>query len=169
MELENTITGLKIKSKLDLVKERISELKKKKNQWHSSNHRNKKKKRKRVKSENSLRNFGTPSSGQIISFISQKEKQEKKGQGAYLNKWGLKTSLIWVKKQTFRPTKTRVSNKMNLKSPTLRNMIIKSFKVRDMERILEATKEKQFVTYIQVSTPPPAPDKTVSKFFSRSV
>ena len=30
MELENTITGLKIKSKLDLVKERISELKKKK-------------------------------------------------------------------------------------------------------------------------------------------
>lgn len=30
MELENTTTGLKIKSKLDLVKERISELKKKK-------------------------------------------------------------------------------------------------------------------------------------------
>ena len=84
MELENTITGLKIKSKLDLVKERISELKKKKNQWHSSNHRNKKKKK--VKNENSLRDFGTPSSGQIISFISQKEKQEKKGQGAYLNK-----------------------------------------------------------------------------------
>ena len=36
MELENTITGLKIKSKLDLVKERISELKKKQTQNRSN-------------------------------------------------------------------------------------------------------------------------------------
>ena len=41
----------------------------------------------------------------------------------------------------------RVPNKMDAKRPTPRHIIIKMPKVKDKERILKATREKQFITY----------------------
>ena len=41
----------------------------------------------------------------------------------------------------------RVPNKMDTKRPTPRHSIIKMPKVKDKERILEAAREKQLVTY----------------------
>ena len=41
----------------------------------------------------------------------------------------------------------RVPNEMDVKSPTLRHIIIKMAKVEDKERILKAAREKQLVTY----------------------
>ena len=41
----------------------------------------------------------------------------------------------------------RVPNKLDPKSPTLRHVIIKMTRLKDKERILEATSEKQEVTY----------------------
>lgn len=38
---------------------------------------------------------------------------------------------------------------MNPKRPTLRNIIIKLSKVKDMEKILKAVGEKQLFTYIE--------------------
>ena len=42
----------------------------------------------------------------------------------------------------------RVPNKMNLKRPTPRCIIIKIPKVKDNERILKTAGEKQLVTYL---------------------
>ena len=44
----------------------------------------------------------------------------------------------------------RVPNKMNPKRPTPTHIIIKMPKVKDKERILEAAREKQLVTYREV-------------------
>ena len=44
----------------------------------------------------------------------------------------------------------RVPNKMNAKRPTPRYIIIKTPKVKDKERILNAAREKQLVTYREV-------------------
>ena len=41
----------------------------------------------------------------------------------------------------------RVTNKMDAKRPTPRHIIIKMPKIKDKERILKATREKQLVTY----------------------
>ena len=41
----------------------------------------------------------------------------------------------------------RVPNKMDVKRPTLRHIIIKMPKVKDKERILKAAREKHLVTY----------------------
>ena len=41
----------------------------------------------------------------------------------------------------------RVPNKMNLKTPTSRHIVIKMLKVKDKERILKSAREKQLVTY----------------------
>ena len=41
----------------------------------------------------------------------------------------------------------RVPNKMDAKRPTPRHIIMKMPKVKDKERILKATREKQLVTY----------------------
>ena len=41
----------------------------------------------------------------------------------------------------------RVPNKVNLKRPTPRHIIIKMPEVKDKERILKAAREKQRVTY----------------------
>ena len=51
----------------------------------------------------------------------------------------------------------KVPNKMNLKRPIKRHIIIKMPKVKDKERILKAARQKQLV-----------PDKTVSSFFNRN-
>ena len=41
----------------------------------------------------------------------------------------------------------RVPNKLNPKRPALRHIIIKMTRLKDKERILKATREKQVVTY----------------------
>ena len=41
----------------------------------------------------------------------------------------------------------RVPSKLDQKRPTLRHIIIKMTRLRDRERILKATREKQVVTY----------------------
>ena len=41
----------------------------------------------------------------------------------------------------------RTPNKLDPKRPTLRHIIIKMTRLRDRERILKATREKQVVTY----------------------
>ena len=41
----------------------------------------------------------------------------------------------------------RVPNKLDPKRPTLRHTVIKMTKLKDKERILKATREKQVVTY----------------------
>ena len=41
----------------------------------------------------------------------------------------------------------RVPNKMGAKRPTLRHIVIKMTMVKDIERILKATREKKLVTY----------------------
>ena len=45
----------------------------------------------------------------------------------------------------------RVPNKMDAKRPTPRHILIKMLKVTDTERILKAAREKQLVTYREVS------------------
>ena len=45
----------------------------------------------------------------------------------------------------------RVLNKMDAKRPTPRHIIIKMLKVKDKERILKAAREKQLVTYKEVT------------------
>ena len=44
----------------------------------------------------------------------------------------------------------RVSNTMDAKTPTPRHIIIKMPKVKNKERIIEAAREKQLVTYRRV-------------------
>ena len=44
----------------------------------------------------------------------------------------------------------RVTNKMDAKKPTPRNIIIKMPKVKDKKRTLKAAREKQLVTYREV-------------------
>ena len=41
----------------------------------------------------------------------------------------------------------RVPNKLDPKRPTLRHIIIKMTRLKDKERILKATREKQIITY----------------------
>ena len=41
----------------------------------------------------------------------------------------------------------RIPNKMDVKKPTPRHIIIRMLKVKDQERILKAAREKQRVTY----------------------
>ena len=41
----------------------------------------------------------------------------------------------------------RVPNKLDPKTPTLRHVIIKKTRLKDKERILKPTREKQVVTY----------------------
>ena len=45
----------------------------------------------------------------------------------------------------------RIPNKMDAKRPTPRHIIIKMPKVKDKDRILKAAREKQLVTYREVS------------------
>ena len=52
-----------------------------------------------------------------------------------------------VKETDIQPRKHRVSNKLDPKRTTPRNIIIKMPKVKDKERILKAAREKQRVTY----------------------
>ena len=51
-------------------------------------------------------------------------------------------SLVKGKRHTS-PEAQRVTNKLDTKSPTLRHIIIKMARLKDKERILKATSEKQ--------------------------
>ena len=59
----------------------------------------------------------------------------------------MKTPLTWGPNQTFSSRKHRVPNKMNPKRSKPKHIIIKMAKIRDKEKILKTSREKQLVTY----------------------
>ena len=59
----------------------------------------------------------------------------------------MKTSLLWQRKETYKYRKQRVSNGLDPKRTTPRHIILKMPKFKDKERILEAAKGKETVTY----------------------
>ena len=58
-----------------------------------------------------------------------------------------KNNSILVKKETQVQEAQSIPNKLDPKRPTLRDIVIKMRRLKDKERILKATREKQVVTY----------------------
>ena len=87
------------------------------------------------------------------------EKRVSKELRSYLKKKMTKKFPKLVKQKDIRVQEVRrVLNKMDPKKPTPRHIIIKMAKLKDKEKILTATEEKQVVTYKE------APDRLSSDF-----
>ena len=56
-----------------------------------------------------------------------------------------------MRKETLRCRKHRVPSKINPRGNTLRHILLKLTKVKDKEKILKATREKQQITYKKIS------------------
>ena len=70
------------------------------------------------------------------------------------------------KKDTQVQEAQRIPNKLNPKRPALRHIIIKMTRLKDKERILKATREKQVITYKGASITP-ASDYSTETFQAR--
>ena len=83
----------------------------------------------------------------ITLWEYQKEKRASEGSRTYLKKKMTENLPHLVKERSKVQEAQRVPNNLDLKRPTERNIIFKMARLKDKDRILKATREKQVVTY----------------------
>ena len=83
----------------------------------------------------------------ITLWEYQKEKRPSEGSRTYLKKKMTENLPHLVKERSKVQEAQRVPNNLDLKRPTERNIIFKMARLKDKDRILKATREKQVVTY----------------------
>lgn len=92
--------------------------------------------------------YGTPSSSEPINTLWKYQKRrERKVWKAYLKKKWQKASQIRDGKSTSRFVKFKEPKRLNIKRSTPRHIVSKLSIVKDKERILKATREKQLITF----------------------
>ena len=79
--------------------------------------------------------------------ISQKEKTQIKGKRKHLRREQSKTSLIMGRKQSLKSKKYRVPNRIHPKQTIPIYISIKLTKIKQIEQILKAAREKQQITH----------------------
>ena len=84
-----------------------------------------------------------------IMRIAEEEEESKQGiKNLFEEIIRPKTSLIWWRKKVTEVQEAqRVPNQLDPKRPTLKHIIIKMTRLKDKDRIVKATREKQVVTY----------------------
>ena len=78
---------------------------------------------------------------------SQKKQKKRKGLRKYVKRLQSKTCLTWERKQSPKSRKLRVPGRIHPRRKTPRHIVIKLTRIKDKEKLLKATREKQQMTY----------------------